>query len=51
MILSNAWNHLTLLTCKIELLEIELFGHLTVCKQVTDIESSCWCFVAVLEYI
>ena len=23
--------------CKIELLEIKLFGHLTVCKQMTDI--------------
>ena len=25
------------ITCKIELLEIELFDHLTVCKQMTEV--------------
>ena len=29
MIHSNTWNHLTLLTCKTELFEIELFLYLT----------------------
>ena len=29
---SNNWKHLTLLTCQTELIEIELFDHLTGCK-------------------
>ena len=33
---SNTWNHFVYLWL-IELLEIELFDHLTVCKQMTDI--------------
>ena len=30
------------MTYKIELLEIELFDHLTVCKQMTDVKTFCW---------
>ena len=36
MVHSNTWNHLTLLTYA-KLLEIELFDHLTVCKQMSDV--------------
>ena len=30
-------NYLNLMTCKTELFEIELFDHLTLCKQMTDV--------------
>ena len=35
VIYGNTWNHLALLTCSIELSEIELLLHSTVCKQET----------------
>ena len=34
-----------------ELLEIELFDHLTVCKQMTDLQLNCLWYIAILETI
>ena len=34
--------------CKIELLEIELFNHLTVYKQMSDVLMNCLRYVAIL---
>ena len=31
--------------------QIELFNHLTVCKQMTDVKLNCLCYIAVLETI
>ena len=31
--------------------QIELFNHLTVLKQMTDIKLNCYCFIAMLETI
>ena len=38
---SNTWNHSSLLTCKSELVEIEVFDHLIVYKQMTDVKWNC----------
>ena len=38
---SNTWNHITFLT-HAELSEIELFNHLPVCKQKTDVWVVCY---------
>ena len=35
----------------IELLEIELFDHLTVCKQITDVLLNCQWYIAILGTI
>ena len=37
---SNTWNHFKFEQSKIELFEIELFDHLTVCKQINDISDT-----------
>ena len=34
-----------------ELLEIEMFDHLTVCKQMTDVWLICLCYKTMLETI
>ena len=39
----NTWNHITLLTCSIELLEKKLFDHLTVCKQKMYLKKMTMC--------
>ena len=51
MIHSNTWNNSILLTFQIELFEIELFAHLTVCKQMTDVLRNYLGYIAVLENI
>ena len=39
------------MTCSIELLEIELFEHLTVYEQMTDVWLNCWWYIAILATI
>ena len=36
---------------KINLFDIELFDHLTVCKQTTDVQSNCYWYVAILGIV
>ena len=31
--------------------QIELFNHLTVCKQMTESKLNCWYYIAILETI
>ena len=36
---------------KFELLQMELFYYLTVCKQITYVELKVWCYITIIETI